>query len=138
MQPHKSDEPRSKDAHNSLGVARFLPPATIITIVLAVAGVWVLIRLLPAVLVLITALFIVGALSPVVQWLEKRRLRRGLSISIVFMALLVITLLIVTLTIPELLAQVTSLIDQEPVLRARLVARLGACRTFDVCEILTS
>ena len=75
MQPHKSDEPRSKDAHNSLGVARFLPPSTIITIVLAVAGVWVLIRLLPAVLVLITALFIVGALSPVVQWLEKRRLR---------------------------------------------------------------
>jgi len=125
MPPHKSDEPRSKDAHNSLGVARFLPPSTIITIVLAVAGVWVLIRLLPAVLVLITALFIVGALSPVVQWLEKRRLRRGLSISIVFMALLVITLLIVTLTIPELLAQVTSLIDQEPVLRARLVARLA-------------
>ena len=42
------------------------------------------------------------------------------------MTLLVITILVVTLTIPELLAQVTTLIDQEPALRARLVARLAA------------
>ncbi len=84
-----------------------------------------MIRLLPVVLVLVMALIIVGSLNPAVEWLEARRLRRGLSIAIVFTTLLVITVLVVTLTIPELLAQVTSLIDQEPMLRARLVARLA-------------
>ena len=93
--------------------------------VLVVAGLWVMTRLLPVVLVLVAALIIVGTLSPAVQWLEERRLRRGLSIAIVFTTLLVITLLVVALTLPELLAQATSLIDQEPALRARLVAILA-------------
>jgi len=105
-----------------------LSPSTIITIVLVVAGLWAITRLLPAVLVLVGALVIVGTLNPAIQWLEARRLRRGLSISIVFIMLLVITLLIVTLTVPELLAQVTSLIEKEPALRGRLVANLAGSR----------
>ena len=108
-----------------------------ITMVLVVAGLWVMIRLLPVVLVLITALMIVGTLGPAVQWLEAHRLRRGLSIAIVFTTLLVFTLLVITLTIPELLAQVTSLIEQEPALRARLVARLaGSHLTAPLAEAL--
>lgn len=83
-------------------------------------------RLLPVVLVLITALVIVGTLSPVVHGLEMRGLRRGWSIALVFALLLVIAVFIITLTIPEVLAQVTSLIDQEPALRQRLVTRLAA------------
>ncbi len=126
MPPRKSDEPQPKDGPAPAGVVRFeLSFSTMITIVLVVAGLWMMVRLLPVVLVLVTALIIVGTLNPAVQWLEARRLRRGLSIAIVFTTLLVITVLVVTLTIPELLAQVTSLIDQEPVLRARLVARLA-------------
>src|ERR1022692_4412515 len=110
-------------------VVRFdLSRSTIITIVLVVAGSWAITRLLPAVLVLVGALVIVGTLNPAVQWLEAQRLRRGLSISIVFIMLLVITLLVVTLTFPELLAQVTSLIEKEPALRARLVASLAGSR----------
>ena len=82
MPPHKSDEPPPKDGPARGGVVRFeISPSTMITMVLVVAGVWVLIRLLPVVLVLVTALIIVGALSPVVQWLEARRLRRGLNIA---------------------------------------------------------
>ena len=99
--------------------------STMITLVLVIAGLWVITRLLPVVLVLVAALIIVGTLSPAVQWLEARRLRRGLSIAIVFTTLLVITLLVVALTLPELLAQATSLIDQEPELRARLVDNLA-------------
>jgi len=126
MPPRKSDEPRPKDGPAPAGVVRFeLSPSTVITMVLVVAGLWVMIRLLPVVLVLVMALIIVGTLNPAVEWLEARRLRRKLSIAIVFTTLLVITVLVVTLTIPELLAQVTSLIDQEPALRARLVARLA-------------
>jgi predicted PurR-regulated permease PerM len=125
--PRKLGEPRPKDAPASSGVVRIdISPSTIITTVLVVVGLWVMIRLLPVFLVLVTALIIVGALNPVVQWLETRRLRRGLGIAVVFVALLVISILVVTLTIPKLLAQVTSLIDQEPALRARLVTRLAA------------
>jgi len=96
--------------------------------VLVVAGSWAISRLLPAILVLVGALVIVGTLSPAVQWLEAHRLRRGLGISIVFIMLLVITLLVVTLTFPELLAQVTSLLEKEPALRARVVTGLAGSR----------
>jgi len=96
--------------------------------VLVVVGSWAMTRLLPAVLVLVGALVIVGTLSPAVQWLEAHRLRRGLGISIVFIMLLVITLLVVTLTFPALLAQVTSLLEKEPALRARLVTSLAGSR----------
>ena len=110
-------------------VVRFdLSPSTIITIVLVIAGSWAITRLLPAVLVLVGALVIVGTLNPAVEWLEAHRLRRGLSIGIVFAMLLVVTLLIVTLTFPALLAQVTSLLEKEPALRARLVANLAGFR----------
>ena len=105
-----------------------LSPSTIITIVLVVVGSWAMTRLLPAVLVLVGALVIVGTLSPAVQWLEAHRLRRGLGISIVFIMLLVITVLVVTLTFPELLAQVTSLLEKEPALRARVVTSLAGSR----------
>ena len=102
-----------------------LAPSTIITTVLVIAALWVLVQLLPVVLVLVAALIIVGTLSPAVSWLEAHRVGRGLSIAIVFTTLLIVTLAIVTLTLPEFLAQVTSLIDQEPALRARLITRLA-------------
>src|ERR1019366_1799644 len=119
-------------------VVRFdLSRSTIITIVLVVAGSWAMTRLLPAVLVLVGALVIVGTLNPAVQWLEAHRLRRGLSISIVFVMLLVITVLVVTLTFPELLAQVRSLLEKEPALRARLLASLaGSHLTAPFAETL--
>jgi putative heme transporter len=110
-------------------VVRFeLSSATILVMVLVVAGLWVTMRLLPVILVLIAALIIVGTLGPAVQWLEARRLARGWSIAIVFTVLLAFTLLVVTLTIPELFAQVTRLIEQEPELRARLVSGLARSR----------
>ena len=111
--------------------------STMVTIVLVIAGLWIMIRLLPVILVLVTALIIVGTLSPIVSWLEARRVRRGWSIAIVFITLLIVTSLVVTLTVPEFLAQVTSLIDQEPALRANLVARLaGSPLTAPLAETL--
>ena len=120
--------PKTIPSRQKRAVRIELSPSTMIAMVLVVAGLWLLIRLLPVVFVLVAALIIVGTLGPAVQWLEARRLCRGLSIAIVFTTLLVVTLLIITLTIPELLAQVTSLIEQEPALRARIVARLTGSR----------
>jgi predicted PurR-regulated permease PerM len=127
--PKKEKRPR---------VIRIEPsPGTIIALLLIISGLWVLNRLLPVVLVLVAALVIVGTISPAVRWLEERRMRRGMGIAIVFTALMVATALIITLTIPALLAQATDLMDQEPALRALLVEWLsGSHLTGPLAELL--
>ena len=127
--PPKDDRPR---------VIRIEPsPVTIIALLLLIAGLWVLNRLLPVVLVLVAALIIVGTISPAVQWFEERRMRRGLGIAIIFTALLVVAVLFVTMTIPSLMAQATNLLDQEPALRARLANWLaGSHLTNPLAELL--
>lgn len=103
-----------------------LAPSTMLNIILVIAGVWLLFRLLPVFLVLIAAFFIVETLNPIVQWLEKKLVGRGMAIGIVFISLLIITLGLAILTIPPLLSQATSILDQEPILRAKLADRLSA------------
>jgi predicted PurR-regulated permease PerM len=93
---------------------------TVAVVVLVAGSVWLLIHLLPVLLILVAALMIVGMLNPAVEWLEAHRIRRGAGIAIIFSVLLLVVFLLVTLTIPTLVAQVTSLIEQEPDLRARL------------------
>lgn len=119
-------------------VIRIQPsPGAIIVLLSIIAGIWVLNRLLPVVLVLVAALIIVGTISPAVRWLEERRIRRGLGIALVFTALMVATALIITLTIPSLLAQATDLMDKEPALRALLVKWLaGSHLTSPLAELL--
>jgi putative heme transporter len=102
-----------------------LSPSTMIQIVLVVAGLWLLFKLLTVFLVLIAAFFIVETLNPVVHWLEKKGLKRGLSIAIVFMSLLIITVVTAIFTIPALLAQASAILDQEPILRAQLADKLS-------------
>ena len=114
-----------------------LSPSTIIALLLLIAGIWVLNRLLPVVLVLVAALVIVGTMSPVVRWFEERRMRRGLGIAIVFTALMVTTVLIVALTIPSLLTQATNLLDQEPAMRSQLARWLaGSHLTSPLADLL--
>jgi predicted PurR-regulated permease PerM len=128
----------SPSKENPPHVVRIEPsPGTVIALLLLIAGLWVLYRLLPVFLVLVAALIIVGTISPAVQWLEERRMRRGLGIAIIFTALLVITVLVITMTIPSLMAQVTGLVDQEPALRARLANWLaGSHLTSPLAELL--
>jgi predicted PurR-regulated permease PerM len=107
-------------------VVRFeLAPATIIALVLVIAGVWLLIRLLPVLLVLVVALLTLDTMSPAVRWLEARRVGRGLAIAIVFTTLSVVALLVAALTIPSLVAQASALLQQEPALRSHLADRLA-------------
>jgi predicted PurR-regulated permease PerM len=121
---HKPDEvPAEAQRRRLLRVEISL--VSMIQIVLVVTGVWMLIRLLPVVLVLITALFIVGTLSPAVEWIARRGFGRGTSIAMVFSLLLLGTLAVFTFTLPALVAQVGNLVDQEPALRARVADYLA-------------
>jgi predicted PurR-regulated permease PerM len=111
--------------------------SSVIILVLLISGLWVLNRLLPVVLVLVAALTIVGSINPAVRWLEERHIRRGMGIAMVFTALMVVTVLIITLTIPSLMVQATDLLDQEPALRARLAKWLaGSHLTNPLAEVL--
>jgi putative heme transporter len=115
-------------------VIRFeLAPLTILTLVLVLAGLWLLFKLLPVLLVLIAAFFMVGTLNPAVHRLERKGAKRGFSIGIVFGSLLIITVAVAILTVPALLAQASSLMEQEPVLRAQLADRLSG---FPLSEAL--
>ena len=118
-------------------VIRIEPSGTIIALLLLIAGLWVVNRLLPVVLVLVAALVIVGTISPAVRWLEERRMRRELCIAVVFSALMVITGLIITMTIPSLMVQAADLLDQEPALRVRMAEWLqGSHLTTPLAELL--
>ncbi len=108
---------------------RFEPtPKGLLFTVLAVAFAWVALRLLPVVLVLVVALFLVGTLNPAVEWLEKKNWKRAWGIAFVFTIMFVVTALLMALTIPALLAQVSSLVKQEPALRAHLADLLARSR----------
>jgi predicted PurR-regulated permease PerM len=111
-------------------LVRFEPTAKgLLLAILAVAIAGIALRLLPVVLVIVVALFLVGTLSPAVEWLEKKGLRRGWGIGLVFAAMVVTALLLMAFTVPSLANQVDALVKQEPAIRwrvANLLARSGA------------
>ena len=103
-----------------------ITPFTMISAVLVAGAIWTLGRLVPVLLVLIAALMMVGTLNPAVQWLERRNISRNAGLAIVFVGMLVLLVALVTLTIPALLTQIMSLIEQEPMLRQRAAAFLAS------------
>lgn len=147
-----SDSPENKIREPLPTVKRVfrieVAPSTLIIIVLVVFGVSVLNRLLPVILVLISALMIVGTLNPAVQWLEGRRIPRGVAIAINFSVLLLVLVLLGIFIVPALVTQVSSLIEQEPQLRTRLADFLsgypltesfaGTLRNFQYAALIKS
>ncbi len=102
-----------------------IAPSTMLYVILIIVGLWFFIRLLPVILVLVCALMIAGTLSPAVDKLERRGIRRDAGIAIVFSLLFVTTGLLFVLTVPELLNQVKSVISIEPEMRERLAQWLA-------------
>lgn len=107
-------------------VVRFeLAPRTIVALGLALASLWLLIQLWPVLLVVVAALVIAGTLGPAVRWLERRGMRRGVGISLVFGLFFVLALLAAALAVPALVTQAGALLEHEPALRASLADRLS-------------
>lgn len=112
-------------------------PGAIIALLMLAAGFWMMSRLLPVVLVVVAALIIVGTIGPAVRWLEEHRVQRGMGIAIMFTAITLVAVLIITLTIPTLMAQIAHLLELEPTLRARLAKWLaGSKLTIPLAELL--
>lgn len=60
------------------------------------------------------ALFVAMALEPLVRWLERRKIQRGMAIGLVFLALVIFLAAIVALVAPVAIVQVTELIAAFP------------------------
>lgn len=103
-------------------------PKGLLLTALAVGLAWIAVKLAPVALVLVAALMLVGTLNPAVHWLEKRGWKRGLCIALVFTVTFVAALLVLVITIPAFIDQLSSLVKEEPSLRAHVADFLARSR----------
>ena len=122
-------EPASNSERHQTLVHRIeISYRTIAAVALTVAGIWLLKVLLPVVLVLVTALILVGTLNPAVAWLERHRVKRYAAIAIIFVGCAVLIALIGLVTLPSLSTQLTQTINDLPRLQESLAKTLASHR----------
>ena len=98
---------------------------TMLKLLVVLVTCWFVGRIAAVLLMIVAALMLVGSLNPTVERLESRGWGRGTAIAVIFAVLFVIVLLMLTVTLPELLAQGTSLIEREPVMREQVATWLS-------------
>ena len=108
--------------HIEIGLRSLLLAAVVVGLV------WLLPQLWSVVLVVVVALMLVGALVPPIRWLESKGMRRGWAIAAVFVALFFSTALFFVLTVPQLAAQVSDIVEQLPRMQSDLGAMLESGR----------
>ena len=101
---------------------------TILAVALTVGGIWLLGVLMPILVVLVTALILVGTLRPLVVWLQSHRVNRTLAIALVFAACGAVLVLLGILTVPALLSQVSDTVRDLPRLQKSLALELEGHR----------
>ena len=101
---------------------------TMLTVVAVVVGLWLVVKGLPALLVLVAALMFVGALHPLVLWLEAHKVRRFLAICLVFGGSVAVAAAVILVTAPALVSQVKVLAAHEPKIRQSIADYLDQSR----------
>ena len=94
-------------------------------ILATIAGVWLAYQLWIVELILVMALILAGTFNPLIEWMEKRGLRRIYALVLFFVALSVVAALLLFLTIPPLIEQLTQMVQNAPATRTRLIALLS-------------
>jgi predicted PurR-regulated permease PerM len=118
---HAADAPASRTTSLRIEVS----PKTIFVVLGVLAGVWIVGQLATVLTVITVALILVGTFDPVVAWLERRGLRRGRALVLVFVAAALALTAAVLLMVPPLLAQLLDLIEHAPKVRQRIVHGLA-------------
>ena len=75
-------------------------------------------------LLVVVALVFAGTFNPVVEWLERRGLKRAPALALLLLVSALVTALVLFLTVPPLLQQLVELLRAAPALRERLIATL--------------
>jgi predicted PurR-regulated permease PerM len=109
-----------------VSVVRFeIAPRSIVLVLASVAGVWLAWQLWNVELVLIVALILAGTFNPVIEWLERRGMRRGHALVLLLIAMLAAATGLVVVMVPPLTEQVLRLLQDAPATRTRLLTMLG-------------
>src|SRR5690349_1411452 len=101
-----------------------IAPRSIAWVLATLVGVWLFLQLRMIVLLLVVALVFAGTLNPLVEWMERRGLKRVQSLALVFVGLILLASLLLFLTVPPLVEQVTQLVQDAPRHRAQLITLL--------------
>ena len=101
-----------------------ISPRSIAWILATIVGVWLLLQLRSIVLLLVVALVFAGTFNPLVEWMEQRGLKRIYALTLLFVALLLATSLLLFLTVPPLLEQLAQIVRDAPSQREQLIALL--------------
>jgi predicted PurR-regulated permease PerM len=102
-----------------------ITPRSIALIVATIVGMWLVYQLRTVGLVLLVALILAGTFNPLVERMEKRGIARMYALILLFVALSAIAALLLFLTIPPVIEQVTQMVHDAPALRTRLIAFLN-------------
>jgi predicted PurR-regulated permease PerM len=106
-------------------VVRFeVAPRSIAWILATIVGVWLFLQLRAVALLLVVALVLAGTFNPLVEWMERRGLKRIYALMLLFLALLAITFLLIFLTAPPLIEQLAQMVREAPRHREELIALL--------------
>jgi predicted PurR-regulated permease PerM len=76
------------------------------------------------VVLLVVALVFAGTFNPLVEWLERRGLKRIYALTLLFVALLLVTSLLIVLFVPSLVEQLAQMVRDAPRHRDQLVVLL--------------
>lgn len=106
-------------------VVRFeIGPRSILRVLATVAGVWLLLQLRAVVLLLVVALIFAGTFNPLVEWMERRGLKRIYALTALFFALLVVASTLIVLFLPSFVEQLAQIVRELPRHRDQLVVLL--------------
>src|SRR2546425_11388922 len=98
-----------------------IAPRTIGWILAAIAGVWLLRELWVIALLVVVALVFAGTFNPLVEWMERRGLKRSLALILLFCGSIILASLVIFLTVPPLVEQLAQIVRGAPALREQLV-----------------
>ena len=108
------------------GVLRIeITPRTIAWVVAAGAGVWLISRLWMVVLLLVVALVFAGIFNPLIEAFEARGHKRRTAMIFLILALTLFAALLIFLTVPALIEQLTTIVHDLPSQRERLIVVLA-------------
>ena len=106
-------------------VVRFeIAPRSIAWILATIVGVWLFLELRSLVVVLVVALVFAGTFNPLVEWMERHRIRRGYALALLFVGLVLVLALLLFLTIPPVVEQLAQLVRDAPRFREQLIVFL--------------
>src|ERR1043166_3990004 len=99
----------------------------VVGLVLLLAVAWFVVSSLRTILLLFAIVFLIAmVLNPLVVWLERRRVPRGLGVALVLLALILVAGTLAIVAIPPVTAQLEGLIRRAPDARHGVSGRFAA------------